>query len=114
MRSIITIFGTLILAAALEVGGDALVRHGLRGANATGGRMFAFVLGACVLFVYSLLVNIPKWDFGRLMGVYIALFFIVSQVVAVIVFKEAVRMPTLVGGALIVAGGLVLSLWRTP
>jgi drug/metabolite transporter (DMT)-like permease len=35
----------------------------------------------------------------------------VSQVVAVCVFREPISSPMLIGGALIVAGGLVLSCW---
>ena len=99
----------LVLAAALEVGGDALTRWGLRGGRAVG-----LILGAAVLFAYGLSVNLPKWDFSRLMGIYIAVFFVVSQVVAVVFFKEALPLPIWVGGALIVAGGLLISLWRVP
>jgi small multidrug resistance family-3 protein len=78
----------LIGAAGLEVGGDALVRWGIRG-----GQNIGFVLGAVVLFAYGLLVNLPKWDFGRLLGVYIALFFVVSQIVAYFFFHEKVKTP---------------------
>jgi small multidrug resistance family-3 protein len=99
----------LILAACLEVGGDALVRWGLKG-----GRWYGLALGAAVLFGYGLSVNLPKWDFGRLMGVYIALFFVVAQVVAVVFFRERISMPTVVGGALIVAGGILITVWRVP
>ncbi|HEY3267594.1 MAG TPA: hypothetical protein VGM37_11745 [Armatimonadota bacterium] len=67
----------LLLAALLEVGGDALIRWGLRGGRAAG-----FIAGAAALFAYGVAVNAPRWDFGRLMGVYIAVFFIVSQIVA--------------------------------
>jgi len=97
----------LVLAAALEVGGDALVRWGLKGSRPIG-----LLLGAVVLFGYGLSVNLPKWDFGRLMGVYIAVFFVVAQIVAVVFFRERIPMPTLVGGALIVTGGLLISVWR--
>jgi len=99
----------LILAAALEVGGDALVRWGLKG-----GRWYGMALGAAVIFAYGLSVNLHKWDFGRLMGVYIAVFFVVAQVVAVVFFRERPSMPTFVGGTLIVAGGVLITLWRVP
>src|SRR5579859_1576473 len=97
----------LVLAALLEVGGDALVRFGLRS-----GRWIGLAAGAAVLFAYGLSVNLPKWDFGRLMGVYIALFFVVAQAVAVAVFHEKIRLPMLVGGLLIVAGGVLMTVWR--
>lgn len=46
------------------------------------------------------------------MGVYIAMFFIVSQIIAWTLLKESMRAPTVVGGMLIVSGGLVILLWR--
>jgi small multidrug resistance family-3 protein len=102
-------FFYLMLAAFLEVGGDALIRFGLRG-----GRWIGLAAGAAVLFAYGLSVNLPKWNFSRLMGVYIALFFVVSQLLSVVVFKEKVQLPTLIGGVLIVTGGVLMTSWRVP
>ena len=96
----------LTLSALLEVGGDAGMRAGLQGRRA------GFALGGLLLISYGLVVNLPKWDFGRLMGVYIAIFFLVSQAVAVIAFHERLRLPSLIGGSLIVAGGIVLTFWQ--
>jgi len=98
----------LVLAALLESGGDALVRWGLRG-----GRLAGFILGAITLFVYGLAVNLPKWDFSRLMGVYIAVFFVVSQAISLTVFHERLKPPIAVGGLLVIAGGLVMTLWHS-
>jgi small multidrug resistance family-3 protein len=67
------------------------------------------LLGGVVLWLYGITVNAPGWHFGRLLGVYIVVCFVVSQVVAVCVCREPISPPMLVGGALIVAGGLVLS-----
>lgn len=96
----------MVTAALLEVGGDALVRWGLKG-----GRILGFLLGAITLFSYGVFVNIPKWDFGRLLGIYIAVFFIVSQVVWAVAFHETLRLPTLIAGILITSGGIVLILF---
>jgi small multidrug resistance family-3 protein len=101
----------LLLAASLEAGGDALVRLGLH--NQQGGaRIGLFAAGAVVLFLYGLSVNAPSWDFGRLLGVYVTLFFVVAQVLNFFVFKMTPGLPIIVGGVLIVAGGLVMTLWR--
>jgi small multidrug resistance family-3 protein len=59
----------LLLASVLEVGGDAVVRSGLRASGAA--RLAWFFAGAIVLFSYGYAVNTPKWNFGRLLGVYL-------------------------------------------
>ena len=106
----------LLVAALLEAGGDALVRHGLAtpGLAAPGlaTRLGFFAAGALVLFTYGLTVNAPSWDFGRLLGVYVALFFLVAQAINWLVFGAAPTVPIMIGGALIVAGGLTITYWR--
>lgn len=107
-----SVYGLLLLAACLEAGGDALVRLGMHG-NAVATRIGMLLAGAVVLFAYGVTVNAPPWDFGRLLGVYVTLFFVVSQVVNMAAFGTKPDAPILVGGALIVAGGLVITFWRS-
>src|SRR5262249_49180814 len=97
----------LLLAAVLEAMGDAFVRAGLQTAALR--RASLFVAGALILFGYGVLVNTPKWEFGRLLGVYIVLFFVVSQVIAWTVFHEVPTTRLLLGGVLIISGGVVIS-----
>jgi small multidrug resistance family-3 protein len=105
MTGPVTLF-LLFLAAVLEAGGDALVRTGLRSAVP---RRIAFLLaGAVVLFVYGCAVNTPRWDFGRLLGVYIVFFFVVAQLIAWLAFRQLPSGGILVGGAFILAGGLIV------
>jgi len=59
-----------------------------------------------------LLVNVPQWDFGRVLGVYVVFFFVAAQLVAKVRFNQPMTLPVRVGGLLIVAGGLVVSLWK--
>ena len=92
----------LFAAAILEVGGDALIRLGLHG---TRGWIAA---GAVVLTAYGLIVNQGKLDFGRLMGVYIAVFFVVSQIIAFAIFRQIPGRTTILGGAFVVIGGIVM------
>lgn len=103
-------YGLLLLAACLEAGGDALVRLGLHSHQGIVARSGMFLAGAVVLFIYGLSVNAPPWDFGRLLGVYVTLFFIVAQGLNFVMFGVRPDLPILVGGALIVSGGLVMTL----
>jgi len=98
----------LLIAALLETGGDALVRMGLRASGAAG--RFSWVAGGgMVLLAYGVVVNTPAWHFGRLLGVYVVLFFLVAQVLGWAVFNEVPSVSTLVGGAFIVVGGVIVS-----
>ena len=94
--------GVLIVAAVLEIGGDALVRRGLES------RAWMFALGAASLVIYGVVVNRGGLDFGRLMGVYIAVFFVISQIVTMIIYRELPALRTIVGGTFIVVGGLTI------
>ncbi len=104
------IFALLLLAAILEVGGDALLRSGLH-INGTG-RLGYMIAGAMVLFGYGLFVNLSSLDFGRALGVYVALFFVVAQIVNWIAFGMQPGLSVFIGGALICAGGMVLAIWH--
>jgi small multidrug resistance family-3 protein len=90
-------------AAVLEVGGDAVVRRGLRGKS-----VLFIISGMLMLGVYGLVVNAVKWDFSKLLGVYVAVFALVSVLSGRFVFKEAVPLSTWLGLVLIIAGGLVI------
>ena len=106
-----TAYLMLLLAAVLEAGGDALVRVGLHSASPTS-RIGLLGAGAIVLFAYGVAVNAPPWDFGKLLGVYVTLFFVVAQVINLVAFHVRPDLPILVGGALIVSGGLVITFWH--
>jgi len=100
------------VAAVLEAGGDALVRRGLHSALLVK-RIEFLILGGVVLFSYGVVVNLPTWDFGRLLGVYVAMFFLVAQFINYIGFGQKPTASIIVGGALIIAGGVIISFWRT-
>lgn len=101
----------LILATTVEAFGDAVVRMGLY--NHTGLiRAGLFAGGALLLFGYGLMLNLAPLEFGRVVGLYIATLFVVWQVVNFISFRAVPTLPILAGGALIIAGGLVVSFWR--
>ncbi|MFI5118617.1 MAG: hypothetical protein ACHP8B_18165 [Terriglobales bacterium] len=98
----------LAIAAFLEAYGDSCFQSALYRASGTS-RVLAFVGGAVSLAAYGLVVNAPRWEFGKLLGVYVVLFFLLAQIVARVKFHQTPTLPILIGGALIVAGGVVIS-----
>jgi|GEM_PF-1896642 len=52
-----------ICAAIFEVGGDAVVRKGLRGNN-----LIIVLMGCVMLGSYGVVVNTVKWNFSKLLG----------------------------------------------
>ena len=101
----------LLIATVLEASGDAIVRLAIYG-HVGLIRIGLFLAGAALLLGYGSLVNLAPLDFGRVVGLYIATLFVVWQVVNVIVFRSFPTMPILVGGALVIAGGAIISLWK--
>ena len=93
----------LMVAACLEVGGDAVIRLGLRGS-----RPALVVFGMVLPALYGVAVNQVRWDFGRLLGVYVAVFAAVSVLAGRLVFGEHAPLSTWLGLALILTGGAVL------
>ncbi len=75
-------------------------------------RIGFLALGSVVLFAYGLTVNAPPWDFGRLLGIYVTLFFLVAQLINWLGFGLQPTLPIMVGGSLILAGGLTVTFWR--
>jgi drug/metabolite transporter superfamily protein YnfA len=93
--------GLIFLAAAiLEVGGDALIRKGLGSSN-----FILIIAGFFTLGCYGLMVNLIKWDFSRLLGVYVAVFALISVLWGLLVFKETISNTTWIGLAVIIQSG---------
>jgi drug/metabolite transporter superfamily protein YnfA len=102
----------LLLAALLEAGGDAIIRTGIH-ASEPWRRALLFATATVILFLYGWTVNSPPWDFGRLLGLYVVFFFVISQLISWLVFRQPPSATVLMGGALIVAGGIVISFAKT-
>ncbi len=102
----------LLIATTLEVGGDALVRKAIFDHQGAA-RLGLAGLGALLLFGYGTALNLAPVEFGRVVGLYIATLFVVWQVINFIAFRAVPSMPTLIGGALVVAGGLIVTFWKT-
>jgi hypothetical protein len=99
------------VATSLEAVGDAVVRIGIA-QNTWLPRCLLFVAAAVLLFGYGLSVNLAPVEFGRVVGLYIAMLFIVWQIVNWIVFRSLPDAPVFVGGVLIIIGGAVVTFWK--
>jgi small multidrug resistance family-3 protein len=106
----LALLGLLVLATILESVGDAVVRIGL-GQHSVLARAALFAGGAALLFGYGLSLNLAPLAFGRVVGLYIAVLFVVWQVINLVVFRSLPTLPILLGGALIIAGGGIVTFW---
>jgi len=102
----LTVLGFLVVATTLEAFGDAIVRVGLN-QHSSLPRGLLFLGGATLLFGYGLSLNLAPLEFRRVVGLYIATLFVVWQIVNLIV--SAPTLPIVVGGALIIAGGTIVT-----
>jgi hypothetical protein len=107
----VRIFLFLIAATALETFGDAIVRIGI-GQTAWLPRSGLFLAGAVLLFGYGVSLNLAPIEFNRVVGLYIATLFVMWQAVNLMVFRSPPGMPVVLGGALIVVGGLIVTFWE--
>ena len=110
----------LILAAVLEVGGDAAVRCGL---VATPIRWLPIAGGGALLAAYGVVVNLAaktnsKYDLGMLLGFYVGFFALVATLSNA---RDVGRYPLArwLGIALIFVGGWIIQKYgaappRTP
>ncbi len=101
----------LLLATTLEVSGDAAVRLAIY--NHTGPLRFTlFLAGAALLLGYGSSLNTAPVEFGRIVGLYVAILFVVWQIINFLVFRMLPGLPVWLGGALVIAGGLLVTFWR--
>jgi hypothetical protein len=101
----------LLAATILEVSGDAIVRMAMY--NHVGlVRMVLFLGGAGLLFGYGTFLNLAPFEFGQVVGLYLATLFVVWQVTNFLAFRALPTLPIVVGGALVIAGGAIITFWK--
>jgi hypothetical protein len=106
-----TTFVLLLVAATMEVLGDAFFQSAVHRSSGLW-RWIFLAAGGGTLSLYGLVVNLPQWDFGKLLGVYVVFFFVVAQIIAKVRFHQPTTLPMFVGGFMILAGGAVISFWK--
>jgi prepilin signal peptidase PulO-like enzyme (type II secretory pathway) len=101
----------LFLAAFLEAWGDSWWNQAIHAETAYS-IAIPTMMGVMVLSAYGIMVNLPKWDFGKLIGIYVVFFFLAAQIINKIRFGQNPSVSTIVGGILIATGGYVIYLYR--
>jgi hypothetical protein len=102
----------LLIATTLEVSGDAVVRLAIY-QHAGALRVASLLGGTALLLGYGCFLNTAPVEFGRIVGLYIATLFVVWQIINFMVFRTPPALPVCLGGALVIAGGLVVTFWRS-
>jgi len=101
----------LLVATILEVGGDAVIRTALF--NHVGlARLGLFIAGAALLFGYGTFLNLAPFEFGQVVGLYLATLFVVWQVINFVAFRTLPTLPIVLGGLLVIAGGSIITFWK--
>ena len=101
----------LIVATTLEALGDAIVRKAIQEPHQALARVGLLSAGGLLLLGYGTSLNLAPVEFSRVVGLYIATLFVVWQIGSFIAFRAVPNIPMLCGGALIIAGGVIVTLW---
>ena len=110
MNAKLVILLFLILATAMEVTGDAIVRLGIAH-QSFAVKLGYFIGGGALLFGYGFTLNNAPIEFHRVVGIYIATLFVVWQIISFLIFRSVPTLPVIAGGSLIVLGGLIVAFW---
>jgi len=105
------IFLFVLMATVFEAVGDAIVRSALHQGNLRA-RIGLFLLGSICLTLYGTSLNLAPVEFAQVVGFYIAMLFIMFQIANYAFFRVIPTVPVLAGGSLVIAGGLIIGLWR--
>jgi drug/metabolite transporter superfamily protein YnfA len=97
------------LAALFEVGGDAVIRMGIKNNN-----VVVMIFGALSLAGYGLIVNNLEWDFSIILGVYVAVFTLAGVLFGRFVFRESIPFTTWLGLGVIIVGALIIQCGSKP
>jgi hypothetical protein len=66
-----------------------------------------------LLLGYGVSLNFAPVEFRQVVGLYIATLFVVWQIINFVFFRTLPNLPIIVGGALVVVGGLIVTFWKS-
>ena len=101
----------VLAATVLEATGDAVLRIAINHPSLAA-RIGLFLIGSVLLTLYGTSLNLAPVDFATVTGTYVTLLFVVFQATNYLFFRVTPTPGVLAGGALIVAGGVVVFVFR--
>lgn len=101
----------IIAATIFEAVGDAIMRIALH-YHVMPNRIFLFAFATILLAMYGAFLNLAPVEFAEATGIYIASLFIMFQVVNFLFFHQKPSPGVLLGGAFIVTGAIIVSVWK--
>lgn len=101
----------IIAATIFEAVGDAVMRIALH-YHVMPGRMALFAVATVLLAMYGASLNLAPVEFAEATGIYIACLFVAFQVVNYLFFRQKPSPAMLLGGAFIVIGAVIISVWK--
>ena len=104
------VFLFVLAATFFESLGDAVIRIALHAGM--GARIGFFLLGSALLTLYGTSLNLAPVEFAAVTGLYVAVLFVMFQIINFAVFRTLPTPGVIVGGGLIVTGGLIVSFWN--
>jgi drug/metabolite transporter (DMT)-like permease len=101
----------VIAATIFEAVGDAVMRIALH-YHVMPGRMALFAVATVLLAMYGASLNLAPVEFAEATGIYMACLFVAFQVVNYLFFRQKPSPAILLGGAFIVIGAVIISVWK--
>jgi len=101
----------IVAATVFEAIGDSVMRIALN-YHVMPGRIFLFALATLLLAMYGASLNLAPVEFSEATGIYIASLFVAFQAANYVFFHQKPSSAVLVGGVLIVAGAIVVAVWK--
>jgi small multidrug resistance family-3 protein len=101
----------VFVATILEAAGDAVIRKSIH-SDQPATKIGLYLIGAISLALYGTCLNLAPVEFAEVVGLYIALLFVMFQISNYVFFSAVPDLPVAVGGVLIITGGLLVAFWK--
>ena len=101
----------VLFATIVEAAGDAVIRVALHSGSGCA-RVVFFLFGVILLAAYGTSLNLAPVEFSTVTGMYVALLFVMFQLMNYLFFRVTPTPATVIGGLFILTGGTIVYSFR--